>query len=84
MTERSRSTLYRGLVDLLDDEEAVGEMMSYFPARDAEEPATKEFVRAEIADVRAEIHASANKLILWSAAANTTLVAIVLAITRLA
>lgn len=77
MTERSRSTLYRGLVDLLDDEEAVGEMMSYFPARDAEEPATKEFVRAEI-------QASANRMIVWSAATNSTLVALVLAITQLA
>lgn len=29
-------------------------MMSYFPARDVEEPATKEFVRAENAGLRAE------------------------------
>ncbi len=30
-------------------------MMSHFPARDVEEPVTKEFLRAEIADVRSEI-----------------------------
>ena len=29
-------------------------MLSQFPARDLDEPVTKEFVRAEIADVRAE------------------------------
>lgn len=30
-------------------------MLSYFPARDVEEPVTREFLRAEIADVRAEV-----------------------------
>ena len=30
-------------------------MLSQFPARDLDEPVTKEFVRAEIADVRAEM-----------------------------
>jgi hypothetical protein len=33
----------------------VGEMLSYFPSRDLEEPVTKEFLRTEIADVRTEI-----------------------------
>jgi hypothetical protein len=54
MSEKTRTTIYRGLEPLLG-EEAVGEMLSHFPARDVEEPATKEFVRAEIAGVRAEI-----------------------------
>ena len=43
-------------------------MLSYFPARDADEPASKEFVRAEIADVktaiersRADLHRSLNR-----------------------
>lgn len=30
-------------------------MLSYFPARDVEEPATKEFIRAEMAELRAEL-----------------------------
>ena len=54
LTERSRSALYRGLTDLIEDEVAVGELLSYFPARDAEEPATKEFVAARTSEVRAE------------------------------
>jgi hypothetical protein len=33
----------------------VGEMLSYFPARDVEEPVSKELLRAEIADVKTEI-----------------------------
>lgn len=41
MTQRSRSVLHRGLSDLLDDEEAVGEMLSYFPANEREEPLAK-------------------------------------------
>lgn len=30
-------------------------MMSFFPARDVEEPVTKEFLRAEMSDLRAEM-----------------------------
>lgn len=49
LSEKSRSALYVGLTGLVEDEEAVGEMLSYFPARDVEEPVTKEFLRAELA-----------------------------------
>lgn len=31
-------------------------MMSHFPARDVEEPVTKEFLRSEIAEVRGDIN----------------------------
>jgi len=51
LTERSRSALYRGLSEVLHDEEAVGEMLSYFPARDVDEPASRDFVDARIAHV---------------------------------
>jgi hypothetical protein len=54
LTERSRSALYQRLTDLTEDEVAVGELLSYFPTRDVEEPATKEFVAAQVADVRSE------------------------------
>jgi hypothetical protein len=55
LTERSRPALYQGLTDLIEGEEAVGEMLSFFPARGVEEQATEAFVAAQIADVRAEI-----------------------------
>ena len=55
LSESSRSRIYQGLVNFIG-EEAIDEMMSYFPARDVEEPATKEFVRAEIAGVRGDIN----------------------------
>ena len=53
VTDRTQpSCLYQGLITVIDDEQAVEEMMSYFPARDVEEPVTKEFLRAELADLR--------------------------------
>lgn len=56
LTERSRSALYQGLTTVID-EEAVQEMLSYFPARDVEEPATKELLRSEMAELRTEMAA---------------------------
>jgi len=68
MTERSRHKLYETFTALIDDEDAVQEMLSYFPARDVEEPVTKDFLRAElqteigavrleVGDLRAELQA---------------------------
>lgn len=37
-------------------EEVTNEMLSYFPARDVEEPVTKEFLKGELALVRLELH----------------------------
>jgi hypothetical protein len=62
LSERSRSVLYQGLVASIGDETAVSEMMAYFPARDVEEPVTKEFLRAELATVRAEMLAEIGSL----------------------
>lgn len=57
ITERSRSVLFQGFTSIIDDEQAVQEMMACFPARDVEEPATKEYVRAETAALRTEMAA---------------------------
>ena len=61
LTERSRHRLYEALGPIIDDEQAVQEMLSYFPARDVEEPVTKDFLRAElqteIGALRSEMHA---------------------------
>ena len=74
LTERNRSALYQGLSEIID-EEAVGELLSNIPAHGTDEPATKDFVRAEI-------QASANRLIIWFVSVNTAMVGLVLAITR--
>lgn len=48
LTEKSRSSLYQGLRKVIDDEEAVGEMLSHFPAREVDEPVTRDQLRAEL------------------------------------
>jgi len=55
LAERSRAVLHTKLTEVVGDEEAVGDMLSQFPANDLERPATKEFVRAEIAEVRTDM-----------------------------
>lgn len=62
LTERSRHKLYETFTDLIDDEKAVEEMLSYFPARDVEEPVTKDFLRAELGELRAEMHSEIGDL----------------------
>ena len=62
LTERSRSALFRGLSDVLDDEEAVGEMLSYFPARDTDEPASKDFIDARLSQMDARLSAMEARL----------------------
>jgi len=47
--------LYQHLAPIVGEEEAEA-LLSQFPSRDLDEPVTKEFVRAEIADLRAEMH----------------------------
>lgn len=47
--------LYEGFVTLVPDEQAVQELLSHFPARDVEEPVTKDHLRAEMADLRTEL-----------------------------
>ena len=73
LTKRSRHKLYETFTALIDDETAVQEMLSYFPARDVEEPVTKDFLRAElqsevgavrleVGELRAELHAEIGAL----------------------
>ena len=54
LSTRHRSSIFQTLSPILGEEEAEA-MLSQFPARDLDEPVTKEFVRAEMADVRAAI-----------------------------
>jgi Skp family chaperone for outer membrane proteins len=61
LSERSRATIFQHLEPLLG-EEATEEMLSHFPARDVEEPASKEFIRAELAISRAEVQAEIGAL----------------------
>lgn len=55
LSERSRVVLHTKLTQVVGDEEAVSDMLSEFPANDLERPATKDFVRTEIAGLRTEM-----------------------------
>jgi len=54
LSEKHRSSIYQRLAPMLGEEEAEA-LLSQFPARELDEPVTKDFVRAEIAGVRGEI-----------------------------
>jgi len=94
LSERSRSVLYQGLVTIVEDEQAVQEMMSYFPARDVEEPVTRDFLRAELNQLRAEMRADMghlegrlidriNRMIAWNVATMIAFAAVLVAAVRI-
>lgn len=62
LSQKSRSVIYEALSDIITDSEAVEEFLSHFPARDLDEPVTKEFHRAESATLRVEMAESAAQL----------------------
>jgi hypothetical protein len=74
MSSKTRATIHQQFEPILG-EEAIEEMLSYFPARDVEEPATKEFVRAEIAALRTDMVAMDGRLssLIQSTARNQTI-----------
>jgi hypothetical protein len=55
MSQRSRTAVYDGLSTIIPDRDALEELMSHFPARELDEPATKEFVAARSAELRTEM-----------------------------
>ena len=67
LSEKSRSTIYQGLAPVVGDV-AIAEMLSYFPARDIEEPVSQEFLRAELLLVRSELRGEMAELRTGSAA----------------
>lgn len=75
LTERNRAVLYQKLTVLIDDEEAVGDMLSNLTALEADQVATKDFVRAEV-------NAAVNRLIVWMVGTQFATIALVLTITR--
>lgn len=55
LSEKSRSSLYLGLTAVIDDQEAVSDMLAHFPAREVDETVTKDHLRAEMTGLRAEL-----------------------------
>jgi hypothetical protein len=61
-------------------------MLSYFPARDVEEPVTKDFLRAElqteIGALRTEMHQMARATQTWIISTGLSLAGLILAVAR--
>ena len=61
LSQKHRSTIYQRLEPILGEDEAEA-LLAQFPSDDREALATKEFVRSEISELRAEMHRLANRL----------------------
>ena len=54
LTQQSRTEIYTALTSIIPDQ-AVEEMLSYFPARDLDEPASKDYIETRIAAVQVQM-----------------------------
>ena len=55
ISERSRHVMYTRFGEFLDDEEAVQEMLSVYPATELDEPASRAFIEAQTTELRIEM-----------------------------
>lgn len=73
LSEAHRSALYQSFAPVVGDDEAVHAMLSHFPTHPGDEPASRDFVRsecdlvrsdlrAEIAELRTEMHTEFGKI----------------------
>ena len=93
LSQKHRSTIYQRLEPILGEEEAEA-LLAQFPAEELDQLATKEFVRAEIAELRAELrteiatlrtemHQLANRMLFSMMGAMVGLGGLVVAMTRI-
>lgn len=83
LSATSRSHLIQGLGTVVPQTEALEEMLANFATRDADEWASKDFIRAEMAELRVELHTEIQRVILWSVGANVSMVALLFTLLRL-
>ena len=61
---RSRSSIYQNLVPILGEHDA-NVLMSEFPSVEADELVTKQFLRAELAELRTEMAEAFHRQTIW-------------------
>lgn len=61
---RSRSSIYQNLVPILGEHDA-NVLMSEFPSVEADELVTRRFLRAELAELRAELRSELHRQTVW-------------------
>ncbi|MDZ7732545.1 MAG: hypothetical protein U5R31_05000 [Acidimicrobiia bacterium] len=64
LSEKSRTTMYTTFAELLG-EEVAAEMMSQYPATEGDELVTRQFLRAELAELRTEFHIDLRRQTQW-------------------
>ena len=80
---RSRSSIYQSLVPILGEHDA-NLLMSEFPSLEADELVTKQFLRAELAELRAELAEALHRQTVWLGGAIAGATALLAAIGALA
>ena len=81
LSQKHRSTIYQRLEPILGEEEAEA-LLAQFPGNDLEELATKEFVRAEISDLRTEMHQLFNRMFVGLTGVMVGIAGVAIAIAR--
>jgi hypothetical protein len=97
MSQKSRTQIYQTFEPLLG-EVATEEMLAQFPARDLDQPVTVAHLRAEMADLRAEIrtelqteigglraelHDGLRQVVMWLVATQAAFLAVVVTVVAL-
>jgi hypothetical protein len=81
LSQKHRSTIYQRLEPILGEEEAEA-LLAQFPGSDLDELATKELVRAEISDLRTEMHQLFNRMFVGLTGVMVGIAGVAIAIAR--
>lgn len=61
LSQKHRGTIYRRLEPILGEEETEA-LLAQFPSRELDQPITEQFLRAELGELRAEMHQLGTRL----------------------
>jgi hypothetical protein len=82
LTEKSRSQIFQGLAPIVG-EEAVGEMLAHYPATEGEQPITRDYLDARLAELRIELHQQTKQLMVWIPTSTAAICAVVAFVARI-
>ena len=82
LTTKHRSSIYRRLSRVIGEEEAEA-LLAEFPAQEHDELVTKQFLRAELAELRAEMNDRFRQQTIWMSGLMTTSLGVVAGIVAL-
>ena len=79
LTTKQRSSIYRKLVPILGEDDADA-LMTEFPAAEHDQLVTREHLRAELAELRTELHTMLNRNLVATVASVLTAIGVVAAL----